>query len=80
MTEGSTLIRKLHDSEGLYLWVYADGRKYWRLRYQINGKEKTLSLGIYPAEGLKQARKEARVERDKLTRIFHELHTPSLDS
>ena len=25
-------IRKLADTEGLYLWVYADGRKYWRLR------------------------------------------------
>ena len=42
-------IRKLHDGGGLYLWVYADGRKYWRLRYSIAGTEKSLSLGVYPA-------------------------------
>ncbi|MCH8862652.1 MAG: DUF4102 domain-containing protein [Proteobacteria bacterium] len=40
-------IRKLCDSGGLYLWVFADGRKYWRLRYSLMGKEKCLSLGVY---------------------------------
>ncbi len=33
-------IRKLHDGQGLYLWVYEDGRKYWHLRYKIHDKEK----------------------------------------
>ena len=46
-------IDKLHDGNGLYLWVFQDGRKYWRLRYWINGSEKSLSLGVYPVVGLK---------------------------
>ena len=59
-------IRKLHDGQGLYLWVYEDGRKYWRLRYKIHNKEKSLSLGVYPVVGLKQARQLAQAERVKL--------------
>ncbi|OGA46250.1 MAG: integrase [Betaproteobacteria bacterium RIFCSPLOWO2_12_FULL_63_13] len=59
-------IRKLHDGGGLYLWVYADGRKYWRLRYTFNGSEKSLSLGVYPAIGLKKARKRRDEERQRL--------------
>ena len=51
-------VRKLADGGGLYLWVYDDGRKYWRLRYWLEGKEKGLSLGVYPAVGLKDARKK----------------------
>jgi hypothetical protein len=39
-------IRKRHDGGGLYLWVYADGRKYWRLRYKITGSEKSLDIGV----------------------------------
>lgn len=63
--EGSK-IRKLHDGQGLYLWVYEEGRKYWRLRYKIHDKEKSLSLGVYPVVGLKQARQLAQAERAKL--------------
>ena len=59
-------IRKLHDGGGLYLWVYADGRKYWRLRYKIAGSEKSLSLGVYPATSLKNARKRRDEERERL--------------
>ena len=59
-------IRKLNDGGGLYLWVYADGRKYWRLRYKIAGSEKSLSLGVYPATSLKKARKRRDEERQRL--------------
>ena len=59
-------IRKLHDGGGLYLWVYDDGRKYWRLRYKIAGSEKSLSLGVYPAIGLKKARARRDEERKHL--------------
>ncbi len=59
-------IRKLHDGGGLYLWVYEDGRKYWRLRYKIHDKEKSISIGVYPKIGLKQARENARLEWEKL--------------
>ncbi len=59
-------IKKLHDGQGLYLWVYADGKKYWRLRYKLFGQEKSISLGTYPTTSLKQARQSAQAEREKL--------------
>ncbi|WP_353376150.1 Arm DNA-binding domain-containing protein [Microbulbifer sp. NBRC 101763] len=31
------------------------GSKYWRLNYRFQGKQKTLSLGVYPSVSLKQA-------------------------
>ena len=61
-----TAIRKLHDGGGLYLWVYEDGRKYWRLRYKIAGREKSLSLGVYPQTSLKEARRRRDDERRQL--------------
>lgn len=59
-------ICKLADAQGLYLWVYPDGRKYWRLRYWQLGKEKSLSLGVYPNISLKEARDRRDAERKKL--------------
>ena len=61
-------VRKLADGGGLYLWVYDDGRKYWRLRYWLAGKEKSLSLGVYPGTSLKAARAGRDVERKHLDR------------
>ncbi len=59
-------IRKLHDGDGLYLWVYRDGRKYWRMRYWQAGKEKSLSLGVYPKVSLSDARKKRDELRNQL--------------
>lgn len=59
-------IRKLHDGDGLYLWVYLDGRKYWRIRYWQAGKEKSLSLGVYPKVSLSDARKRRDELRQQL--------------
>lgn len=56
--------RKLFDAGGLYLFVASGGGRYWRLKYRFGGKEKSLSLGSYPAVTLAAARKlrdEARV-------------------
>ena len=49
--------RKLFDGEGLYLEIAPSGGKWWRLKYRFEGKEKRISLGVYPAIGLKEARK-----------------------
>jgi integrase len=51
--------RRLSDEKGLYLEVAPSGGKWWRLKYRHAGKEKRLSLGIYPDTTLKAAR-EAR--------------------
>ncbi len=63
---GERKILKLSDGRGLYLWVYADTRKYWRFRYTKAGKEQSLSLGVYPEVGLKEARLRCEAERLKL--------------
>jgi integrase len=47
---------KHSDGGGLYLHVTASG-KYWRMNYRKDAKQKTLSLGIYPAVSLANARK-----------------------
>ena len=39
---------KLYDERGLYLEVSPNGGKWWRLKYRFGGKEKRLSLGVYP--------------------------------
>jgi integrase len=49
-------IKKLSDGNGLTLLVYPNGSKYWIYRYRYLGKEKTLSLGIYPEVKLAEAR------------------------
>jgi integrase len=58
-------INKMHDGDGLYLWVFADKTKYWRMRYWIDGKEKLLSLGTYPEVSLSDAREKAKAMRQQ---------------
>ncbi len=65
-TSEGRAIRKIHDGGGLYLWVYLDGSKFWRLRYWIGDKEKSLSFCAYPETSIKDARKKREVERAKL--------------
>jgi hypothetical protein len=75
--KGASLL-KMHDGEGLYLWVYADGRKYWRLRYWQEGKEKSLSLGGFGAtSGV--SLKEARSKRDELRKQLEAGLDPSAE-
>ncbi len=52
-------VRKMSDGGGLYLWIYPDGRRYWRYRYTIDGREQALSVGTYPDTTLVQARVKA---------------------
>ena len=40
--------KKLFDERGLYIEISPAGGKWWRLKYRIAGKEKRLSLGVYP--------------------------------
>src|SRR5690349_4544091 len=48
--------RRLFDGGGLYLEVAPSGGKWWRLKYRFTGKEKRISLGVYPDVSLKKAR------------------------
>lgn len=54
---------KLADGGGLYLLVNANGSRYWRMKYRVMGREKLLSVGVYPDVSLavaRQKRDEAR--------------------
>ncbi|MBI1348650.1 tyrosine-type recombinase/integrase [bacterium] len=62
-----TSIRKLSDGNGLVLLVYPNGSKYWAFRYRYLGKEKNLSLGIYPTVSLAQARRKLADARNLLS-------------
>jgi hypothetical protein len=55
---------KLSDGGGLFLLVQPNGAKGWRLAYRFEGKQKLLSLGVYPAVTLK----DAREKREELKR------------
>jgi integrase len=74
-TSNGASIRKLHDGDGLYLWVYLDGRKYWRLRYWQADKEKSLSVGVFPKATLSDARKK----RDELRKQLQADLDPSAE-
>ena len=58
--------RKLFDGGGLYLEVSPSGGKWWRLKYRFEGKEKRLSLGVYPEVSLKDARERRDAARQLL--------------
>ena len=47
---------KLFDGRGLYLLVTKSGGKRWRLKFQYDGKEKVIALGVYPDISLANAR------------------------
>src|SRR4051812_42852572 len=64
-TKAAAEARQLFDERGLYLLVSPDGGKWWRFKYRFEGKEKLLSLGVYPDVGLRQTR-EKRDEARKL--------------
>ncbi|MGB6856588.1 MAG: Arm DNA-binding domain-containing protein, partial [Terracidiphilus sp.] len=48
-------VRK-YDAGGLYVEIAPSGRRWWRWKYRFAGKEKRISLGVYPEVSLKEAR------------------------
>ncbi|WP_145598738.1 tyrosine-type recombinase/integrase [Yersinia alsatica] len=64
---------KLSDERGLFLLVKPNGSRYWRVKYRIAGKEKKLSLGVYPDVSLA----EARLKRDDARKVLAEGGDPS---
>ena len=58
---------KIFDGQGLFVLIHPNGSKYFRYRYKLEGKEKVMALGVYPATTLKQAR-EKRLEAQSLVK------------
>ena len=58
---------RLNDGGGLYLVPFAwEQSHYWRMDYTIQGRRRTLSLGVHPQLGVDQARAMAKEVRAKL--------------
>ena len=48
---------RILDAERLYIEVRPTGKKIWRFKFVLHGKEGTISFGEYPAVSLQDARK-----------------------
>lgn len=57
---------KLSDAGGLYLLIRPTGKKYWKYKYRFYGKEKKLSIGVYPEISIKQARNIHQQAKEQL--------------
>jgi hypothetical protein len=57
----------------MYLEIAPAGGKWWRLKYRFAGKEKLLSLGVYPEVTLA----EARTKRDDARKLLSRGIDPS---
>ena len=67
--------RRLYDADGLYAEIAPTGGKWFRLKYRFNGKEKRISLGVYPDVSLK----DARDRRDAARKLLANGIDPSRD-
>ena len=59
---------KLFDSLGLYLEISPNGGRWWRLKFRYAGKERRISLGVYPTIGLREARKRRDEAKELLAK------------
>jgi integrase len=73
---------RVRDDQGLYIEIMPTGRKYWRVRYMVEGKAHVASVGEYPYITLKDARQKrddvrgviiTGIEPSKPERTFYEI-------
>lgn len=59
---------RILDADRLYIEVRPSGVKIWRLKFVLNGKESSMSLGEYPLMTLAEARASREDARTKLSK------------
>jgi len=59
---------KKPDGRGLWLVVRPTGAKYWRYDFKYGGKNLSMSFGVYPGVGLKEAREKRDAARELLSK------------
>ena len=57
---------KISDGGGMYLQVQPNASKYWRMNCRINGKQITLSFGLWPDVSLAEARRKQEESKEKI--------------
>lgn len=57
---------KVSDFEGMFVLVKPNGSKLWQFKYRLDGKERLLSIGVYPDVSLAQARKVKEAARSSV--------------
>ena len=57
---------RLFDGRGLYIEFSPSGGRWWRFKYRFAGKERRISLGIYPDVGIKEARAKREAARQQI--------------
>lgn len=57
---------KLSDGDGLFLHVYPNGKKLWRMSYRHAGKQRDMTFGPYPLVSLLEAREKRYAARKLL--------------
>jgi hypothetical protein len=67
---------KMFDGRGLYLLLSPNGSRGRRFKYRIDGREKLISLGIYPDVPLKLARDRREEARQQLAKTSPSQSTP----
>jgi integrase len=65
---------RLYDERRMHLEIRPNGSKIFCLRYRFEGRERVISLGVYPETGLKLARER----RDKFRALVWEGIDPAL--
>ncbi len=59
---------KKPDGRGLWLIIRPSGGKYWRYDFKYGGKNLSMSFGVYPGVGLKEAREKREAARELLSK------------
>jgi integrase len=59
---------KMADERGLHLFVAPNGRKTFRWRFRLDGREQLLTIGGWPEVSLDAARARAEIAREQLER------------
>jgi len=67
-TQPTARPKRISDGRGMYLEISPAGGRLWRLKFRYAGKERRMSLGIYPDVSLAKARKR----RDAARRLIAE--------
>jgi integrase len=57
---------RLWDGRGMYLEITPRGGKWWRFKYWFDGRERRMSLGVYPDVSLADAREKREEARRKV--------------